>query len=334
MLREALRDASLRATTREGDDLAAALDACFADVPGTPKDVGRIRAPQWQDALLWGSFEGHDRVDEHVRRSMAAFVDVLTGSTGTSNGLASHGGAANAAQASPRVLPSNTRREPIMFVGPVVPSMCGPRPSVCAAGARAATFAGEELLHVLEEPVVAKDDMIRADGGVRSSPTGPIGGFVHAATHPGPTRDARPTLGRLCLGRAAAGGVPGVSTAAHHIGSTSVPAKPVLGLLPVAFGLPRLIAARSSMEGLGFAWWGEYGLPGRRCCTWGDPATEERRAQLHCFADADCKGARITRLAAEALSEGWCFGDGRRAYLRAAGCSACTWGARRAPSVP
>lgn len=77
-----------------------------------------------------------------------------------------------------------------------------------------------------------------------------------------------------------------VITAVHHVGSTAVPgmrAKPILDLIPIVRSLPELESSRSLLEGLGYAWWGEYGLPGRRCCTLDDPLSGCRKAQLHCY---------------------------------------------------
>ena len=72
----------------------------------------------------------------------------------------------------------------------------------------------------------------------------------------------------------------------HHIGSTSIPhirAKPILDLMPVVTSLSKLDERRGSIEALGYEWWAEFGLPGRRYCTKNDPAAGRRLAQLHCY---------------------------------------------------
>ena len=71
----------------------------------------------------------------------------------------------------------------------------------------------------------------------------------------------------------------------HHIGSTSVPgliAKPIIDLLPVVTDLTDLDRKRESVEGLGYEWHGEFGMPGRRYCTLPDESGV-RIAQLHFF---------------------------------------------------
>lgn len=53
----------------------------------------------------------------------------------------------------------------------------------------------------------------------------------------------------------------------HHIGSTSVPgmiAKPIIDLLPVVTDLAVFDARMDHILALGYEYYGEYGLPGRR----------------------------------------------------------------------
>lgn len=72
----------------------------------------------------------------------------------------------------------------------------------------------------------------------------------------------------------------------HHIGSTAVPgihAKPIVDLMPVVPSVADLDKQESVFRTLGYQYWGEYGIPGRRYCTFDEPSTGRRQFQLHCF---------------------------------------------------
>jgi GrpB-like predicted nucleotidyltransferase (UPF0157 family) len=76
-----------------------------------------------------------------------------------------------------------------------------------------------------------------------------------------------------------------VLKAVHHIGSTAVPglaAKPIIDLMPLVSDLAGLDRLRENVESLGYVWYGEYGLAGRRYCTLSD-LNGTRIVQLHFF---------------------------------------------------
>jgi GrpB-like predicted nucleotidyltransferase (UPF0157 family) len=78
-----------------------------------------------------------------------------------------------------------------------------------------------------------------------------------------------------------------VVLAVHHVGSTAIPglvAKPILDLVPVVTSVAALDTCRPDVEALGYEWWSELGLPGRRYCTLSDAVTGRRLVQLHCYA--------------------------------------------------
>jgi GrpB-like predicted nucleotidyltransferase (UPF0157 family) len=76
-----------------------------------------------------------------------------------------------------------------------------------------------------------------------------------------------------------------ILVAVHHIGSTSVPglaAKPIIDLMPLVTNLGDLDSERSRIEDLGYGWFGELGLAGRRYCALSNE-DDVRIAQLHFF---------------------------------------------------
>lgn len=137
--------------------------------------------------------------------------------------------------------------------------------------------------------------------------------------------------------------------AVHHIGSTaiaSIRAKPILDLMPVVSNLADLGKCQGKIEALGYDWWGEFGLPGRRYCTKSDPKTGYRTVQLHCYEGGS---AEITRhlafrdylrahpgLAAEYddvkaecqrrhPTDSHAYGDCKKAWIRNAEAEALDW---------
>jgi len=72
----------------------------------------------------------------------------------------------------------------------------------------------------------------------------------------------------------------------HHIGSTTIPgivAKPVVDLIPIVRSIERLDKIEGAIRSLGYKWFGEYGLSGRRYCYLFDAKTGQRLFQLHCY---------------------------------------------------
>jgi GrpB-like predicted nucleotidyltransferase (UPF0157 family) len=80
--------------------------------------------------------------------------------------------------------------------------------------------------------------------------------------------------------------VGGTLVVVHHIGSTSIPdilAKPVIDLMPLVEDLAALDAREDAVRALGYDWYGEFGLAGRRYCKKDDPATKKRQFNVHFY---------------------------------------------------
>ena len=82
----------------------------------------------------------------------------------------------------------------------------------------------------------------------------------------------------------------------HHVGSTSIAgimAKPIVDLMPYVQDLKLLDAQASTVTALGYKWHGEFGLEGRRFCTFVDPKTRKRTYQLHFFVPGNDHATRM-----------------------------------------
>lgn len=81
----------------------------------------------------------------------------------------------------------------------------------------------------------------------------------------------------------------------HHIGSTAIPpimAKPVVDLIPIVSDIAVLDAQEETVRSLGYNWFGEFGLPGRRYCYLKDAASGRRLFQLHCYREGSPEVSR------------------------------------------
>ena len=84
--------------------------------------------------------------------------------------------------------------------------------------------------------------------------------------------------------------------ATHHVGSTAIPgimAKPIVDLMPFVRDLDALDAQENAVRGLGYKWHGEFGLEGRRFCSFVDPKTAKRTFQLHFFLPGNDHATRM-----------------------------------------
>lgn len=76
----------------------------------------------------------------------------------------------------------------------------------------------------------------------------------------------------------------------YHCGSTAVPglqAKPILDILGSVSSLDELDRQREALEGIGYEYKGEYGIPGRRYCVLYNPEKNLAYVHLHLFKHGD-----------------------------------------------
>lgn len=84
----------------------------------------------------------------------------------------------------------------------------------------------------------------------------------------------------------------GLLVCVHHIGSTAVPglaAKPIIDILGEVSDINAVDQLSPALRKLGYAAWGENGLPGRRYFTKGG---ENRTHHLHIFSSSDPEALR------------------------------------------
>jgi GrpB-like predicted nucleotidyltransferase (UPF0157 family) len=82
----------------------------------------------------------------------------------------------------------------------------------------------------------------------------------------------------------------------EHVGSTAIPgilAKPTIDLLPIVRSLPDLDRRADAVQWLGYQWRGEFGIPGRRYCTFTDPVTGQRLFNVHIFEQGSSEIGRL-----------------------------------------
>jgi AcrR family transcriptional regulator len=78
VLREDFRDPALRARGAAWKEaLSAALDARFAGVPDTPRDIGLLLATHWQGSLLWWGFDPREEIGAYVGKTLERFIESL-----------------------------------------------------------------------------------------------------------------------------------------------------------------------------------------------------------------------------------------------------------------
>ena len=133
----------------------------------------------------------------------------------------------------------------------------------------------------------------------------------------------------------------------EHIGSTSVPglaAKPIVDLIPVVTDLAALDGEQQTVEALGYDWFGEFGIAGRRYCSL--TIGGERQVHLHFYTDdspeiqrhlvfrdylrthperAQAYAQEKRRAAALHPNDSWAYNEEKQAWVKAEEMRALAW---------